>query len=360
MTAGATSSGTRGLRVALCGIVKNEAAYLIDWIAWHRALGFTDFIIADNDSTDGTAELLAQLQARHALFSFPMPARLHRSPQLDAYAHAAALAARLGIDWIAFFDADEFLLPATPTVRLPALLQALPEDCGALAVNWAVYGSSGQFRAGPEPVPYRFTERAPLSDEDGRHSGINQHYKSVIRPKAFAGRMPNPHHMDLKPGFRYCAADGTPLAPTRPGLATPIMWEPFRLNHYIVRSWGEFVQKKLPRGLADNQLLARRVEFFHHHDLGGEHEPVPAWIRPAFEARRDAVLALLKDRSVLDRAVDELLAFEPPPIPPAGDDGSNVPCPQFAGLALKIRRILRLQMLALQRRLQKDIPRAEW
>ena len=54
------------MRLGLCAIVKNEAPYLIDWIAWYSALGFTEFIIADNESDDGTTEILKAFKKRRS------------------------------------------------------------------------------------------------------------------------------------------------------------------------------------------------------------------------------------------------------------------------------------------------------
>ena len=38
--------------------VRNEAAFLLDWLAHHRATGFTDFLVFSNDCTDGTDLML--------------------------------------------------------------------------------------------------------------------------------------------------------------------------------------------------------------------------------------------------------------------------------------------------------------
>lgn len=42
--------------------IKNEAPYIIDWVAYHRALGFRNFVIVSNDCTDGSDDLLNALE----------------------------------------------------------------------------------------------------------------------------------------------------------------------------------------------------------------------------------------------------------------------------------------------------------
>ena len=42
--------------------MKDEAPYVTEWLAFHRAIGFTDFLIYTNDCGDGTDLLLDRLQ----------------------------------------------------------------------------------------------------------------------------------------------------------------------------------------------------------------------------------------------------------------------------------------------------------
>ncbi|MFO1028949.1 MAG: glycosyltransferase family 2 protein [Acetobacteraceae bacterium] len=45
-------------RLAICAIFKNEASYLLEWIAYPRAIGFDHIVLYDNASTDGGAALI--------------------------------------------------------------------------------------------------------------------------------------------------------------------------------------------------------------------------------------------------------------------------------------------------------------
>ena len=46
------------MRVLLVSAVRDEAPHLPEWIAHHRALGVTDFLIFSNDCGDGTDAML--------------------------------------------------------------------------------------------------------------------------------------------------------------------------------------------------------------------------------------------------------------------------------------------------------------
>ncbi len=40
---------------------RNEGSYLLDWIAYHRSIGFDHIFIYTNDNTDGSDDLLDRL-----------------------------------------------------------------------------------------------------------------------------------------------------------------------------------------------------------------------------------------------------------------------------------------------------------
>ncbi|WP_297342068.1 glycosyltransferase family 2 protein, partial [Pseudophaeobacter sp.] len=62
------------MRITAVTCVKNEGPFLLEWIAFNRLIGVTDFLFYSNDCTDGTAELLDALAARDMLTHLPNPA----------------------------------------------------------------------------------------------------------------------------------------------------------------------------------------------------------------------------------------------------------------------------------------------
>ena len=45
-------------KIAVCAIFKDEAPYLLEWIAFHKMIGVDLFVLYDNGSTDGGPELI--------------------------------------------------------------------------------------------------------------------------------------------------------------------------------------------------------------------------------------------------------------------------------------------------------------
>ena len=53
--------------------VKNEGAFLLEWLAHHRATGFTDFLVFSNDCSDGTDLMLDRLADQFGVNRYSMP-----------------------------------------------------------------------------------------------------------------------------------------------------------------------------------------------------------------------------------------------------------------------------------------------
>lgn len=83
-----------------------SAVWSSGWRITRRA-GFTEVLVYDNDSTDGTTDLLRALDDAGELVHLPWPHLVGPRPQRLAYEHARR---HSDADWIAFFDADEFLV----------------------------------------------------------------------------------------------------------------------------------------------------------------------------------------------------------------------------------------------------------
>ncbi|MCI6823391.1 MAG: glycosyltransferase family 2 protein [Bacteroidales bacterium] len=103
-------------------LVKNEEQMLAQQIEFHHALGVDHFIVTDNNSTDGTPDIIRRYQDKgwvvdvieeHAT-DYEQKAWVDRMVELARAKHHA--------DWIINADADEFWLPACGS--FPELLKA--------------------------------------------------------------------------------------------------------------------------------------------------------------------------------------------------------------------------------------------
>lgn len=258
-------------------IFRNEGPYVTEWLAHHRLMGFQEFFIADNDSDDGTWELLQALQDLGYLKCFRFGTTPGEAPQLPSYIE---LMRRFGdqVDWMGFIDADEFIWSTNgERSAIPSLagLAARP-DVGAIVLNWALHGSSGHVNHAAGLVTDRFQRRAP------RRMGINHHYKTVLRTAAWSGEFINPHHAQLEDPWQMVHANGAPVLPySRQSLghSREVVWDILRLNHYAVKSQQEFQERKRPRGRAAHPTRKRDDVYFATHDRNDAPSAVPQWAR---------------------------------------------------------------------------------
>lgn len=80
---------------------------------------------------------------------------------------------------------------------------ASQSDIGAIALNWAIYGSSGNKYYSDEFVLSRFHRRAE------KDFAQNFHYKTLLKTVAYESTRGNPHVFRLKQGFKYFHTDGS-------------------------------------------------------------------------------------------------------------------------------------------------------
>lgn len=142
--------------------VKNEGTFLLEWLAHHRACGFTDFLVFSNDCEDGTDRMLDRLQEMGWLCHVPNPGPWAEGPQWAALKAADRHPLKAAADWVMFLDIDEFVNIHAGDRSLSALLTALPEAT-ALPMTWRLFGNCGVVRFEDRPVTETFTRAAPAT-----------------------------------------------------------------------------------------------------------------------------------------------------------------------------------------------------
>lgn len=250
------------MKSAVCVIVKDELQYLLEWIAYQYLVGFDRVIVYNNNSTDGSAELLKKLSDAGKIDCHFWETPSFGSPQLTAYKDCLSRY-KDEHEYIAFFDADEFLV--TKNLNLQEYFKNIPENVSAIAVNQLVFGSSGRSENSQEPVVERFT-KCCSSDFEGRFW-----FKSIIRVDRVVD-FKSPHLANIKDGV-YVSPNLSELEvdEKHAGRSLSINDEEMHLNHYIIKSREEFFDKKMKRGGAaalneEYRMKRYNEEFFDFRD----------------------------------------------------------------------------------------------
>ena len=261
------------MRVGIAATVKDEAPYLLEWIAFHRVVGIEVFFIADNGGIDGTSDLLRQLEELGYITRFDFIGQT--APQTVTY---DTMVPRMQdvVDLVAMIDADEFIRPVEGG-RADFGLQRYFENpnVSAVAINWACYGTSNHIRRREGLVLERFKMRSELTFD------TNRHVKSVVRVDRYRS-YENPHFINIT-GGRYIDTSGSDIewdAQFGYGVSTRCLWDKFRVDHFIVKSLEEFETIKCARGRGDlppgHPSFRRDREFFDIVNRNDVYDPMTA------------------------------------------------------------------------------------
>jgi hypothetical protein len=223
-----------------CAIYLDEAFYLREWIEFHRLVGVERFYLYDNESTDDHRAVLAPYVEQGIVVMHEWPIK---PGQLIAYLHCLE---KYGAEsrWIAFVDLDEFLF--SPTYAPVSEILTEFEQHPAVAVNWAMFGSSGH-RTRPPGLAienYHFRKDYPPS--------AAEHVKCIVDPRRTI-RSTSPHTFDYTEGWAV-NEEHRPLNKRPLSLFGPVSFSRLRVNHYARRSDEQF-RAKMGRGLADRAGL---------------------------------------------------------------------------------------------------------
>nr|WP_279308234.1 glycosyltransferase family 92 protein [Niveispirillum sp. BGYR6] len=272
--------------LAICAIAKDEGPYLLEWLAFHRVIGVDHFLIFDNESSDGTSEMLESLSREGWVERVHWPRTPDRTPQEPAYQEGVRrLTGRAR--WVAFIDLDEFILPLG-TDNIHDVL-AEYQGAGGLMLPWRVYGSAGRQEQGDGLVMERFTQRAP-----DLHP-VNASVKTIARPELVA--RVGVHTPLLSDGFlidehfTVAGVHGDPDRHVVPNARRLV------LNHYFCKSWQEW-ERKRNRGIATampgSPTHIRPDSHFHSHDTNHQHDETILRFSGRVQAEMARLSALLR------------------------------------------------------------------
>ncbi len=316
-TAQAASAGPRRVLVSA---VKNEAPFLLEWIAYHKRIGFDRIVLISNESNDGTEDLLAALADAGEIVHHKARPQQNQSPQMAALAVFEKHEGYQEGSWYLWLDADEFLNIHVGARRIDDLLAAVGDREG-IHLNWRIFGTSGH---------QRFPGRFVSGDFTGASSirlGANRETKSLFRKSPgiigfgsngiYRPRLAKGHGLTAD-GF--LAGNGRSLSPDsevtlkwlagdtvqRSNISTlsEAGWALAQINHYAVRTPEFFLLKQL-RGRGAGKLRLKNnarhtPEFFRTFNINGsKDDSIAVW-----EAEVGAEIARLRHHAPVAAAVE--------------------------------------------------------
>ncbi len=160
----------------ILSMMKDEGHSVLEWVAYHRHIGFDNICVYTNDCSDGTDAILMRLEELGEVRHFRNDIPEGKKPQPHALSLAGNNPAVTESDWILTMDADEFVSIKIGRGWVDNLVRRLPEGTDAIALTWRFFGSSGVTEWNPGLVTEAYTRAAP----DGFRKGWG--VKTMFRP----------------------------------------------------------------------------------------------------------------------------------------------------------------------------------
>lgn len=238
------NSGT----VIVC-CMKNEAPYIVEWIAYHRAMGIDNFLIYTNDCSDGTTEILDQLQEMGVLQHRNNDKWKGNSPQQHALNCAAKEDLIKNAEWIIHIDVDEFINVRIGNGTLQDFFDAVP-DATNVAMTWRLFGHNGVTSLADEFVIDQFDTCAPkFCPKPHTVWGFKTMFKNIGAYEKMSCHRPNKLRSGFKNKVKWVNGSGRDMGNDvkdngwRNSKKT-IGYDIIQLNHYALRSAESFLIKR--------------------------------------------------------------------------------------------------------------------
>ncbi len=288
---------TEAGRTAIVTTMKNEGPFILEWLAYHRAIGVDDFLIYTNDCSDGTDTMLDLLTQKgivqHRLNPYVPGGEL--KPQHAALQAAENEPIMQNCGWGICMDVDEFIDIKLGDGTLKALYQAMG-DANMISLTWRLFGNSEVQGYEDRFLIDQFTRCAPeLVRKPHQAWGFKTLFRNIDIYKKLGVHRPKGLRPDLWDQVRWLNGSGRPMPKEAYRNAWRSTTETYgydwvQLNHYAVRSAESFLVKR-DRGRVNHVDRDQGLNYWFrmNHNLD-EDRSIQRMI-PAARAEYDRLLA---------------------------------------------------------------------
>ncbi|WP_270732559.1 glycosyltransferase family 2 protein [Shimia sp. Alg240-R146] len=236
--------------VAIITCMKNEGPFILEWLAYHRAIGVKRFIVYTNDCNDGTDTFLDLLQEKGIVQHRDNPFKgTGLKPQHAALQAGEKEPILKDADWVISMDVDEFINVKIGDGTLKALFETVP-DANLISCTWRLFGNSDVHEYADEPLVAQFT-RCALEQTRKPHQawGFKTLYRNIGLFKKLGVHRPKGLNPQLWSHINWVNGSGEPLPRDMyrnawRSTSSTIGYDLVQLNHYAVRSAESFLVKR--------------------------------------------------------------------------------------------------------------------
>ncbi|QYX56863.1 glycosyltransferase family 2 protein [Roseovarius sp. SCSIO 43702] len=279
--------------------MKNEGPFMLEWVAFNRSIGFTDFLIYTNDCDDGTDKIAQRLEELGLAQHRDNPFKKGGSPQRSALRAATKEEVYKNADWLICADCDEFLNVRVGKGRLDDLFAAVGEADG-ISVCWKLFGNSGRLEYEEGFVVEQFDRCCgEFEFPNFRAQGMKTLARNTERFERLKIHRPA-YHVD-RGDVAWVDGGGQPM-PSAYLDGGWKAWDGFthdlvRMHHYAVRSVDSFLVKR-DRGRTNHVNDDQGVSYWENMNFNSTtdtslHARLPGLRREFTKLMKDETLARL-------------------------------------------------------------------
>lgn len=246
--------------------MKNEGAFLLEWVAHHKALGFDAIVICTNDCADPTRTMALRLQEMGLVRHHATRSWAATSIQRSALKQVRRYPEVTGAEWLYVCDADEFLTVRIGDGGVRALVAAASPGVEVIPVPWRIFGPGGQrdYQEGRVTQQFACARAMPPPGllapvyPKSVFRGLDQlHRIGVHQPVA---------RPDLGRDLVREMPGGVPMTAQRHPMFVQADYRFAQVNHYCLRSRDSFLVKR-DRGRVNHVGQSMDIDYWDRFDV---------------------------------------------------------------------------------------------
>ena len=306
----APSAAIEAGRTCIVTTMKNEGPFIMEWIAYHRAIGVDDFLIYTNDCTDGTDEMLDMLERKGICQHRENPFRtMDLKPQHAALQAAESEPLIQNAGWSICMDVDEFIDIKIGDGTLSALYAAMGE-ANMISLTWRLFGNCDVHEYEDRFLLEQFTTCAPeIVRKPHQAWGFKTLFRNIDIYKKLGVHRPKGLIPDLWSQVKWLNGSGRPMPKEmflngwRSTLET-FGYDWVQLNHYAVRSAESFLVKR-DRGRVNHVDRDQGLHYWFRMNHNAVEERSIQRMIPALQAEWDRLMADPEIRAAHEYSVEK-------------------------------------------------------
>ncbi|MDJ0631445.1 MAG: glycosyltransferase family 2 protein [Rhodobacter sp.] len=254
--------------------MRNEGPFIVEWVSWYRMLGFDHILVATNDCTDHSPQLLGTFRDAGWLDHLPHTPRDGIPPKMSAHRGMRRHPLVAQTEWLFICDVDEFLVLHQGDGTIGSFMDLPRQRFLGMAFQWKCFGTSDIPTWADGLVHRTFMLSAP------EKASANAPFKSIFRRplsfRKFAEHAPRDFDGEFGTGeYVWVNSAGERMyhfnrvnPRQMQTAAQAVTHRAAQLNHYVMRSEESFELKRGTRSASAfrDRYTDKFVDRFNRND----------------------------------------------------------------------------------------------